>query len=176
MGVNLEKSTGSGLDQLVDIITSDERLQNRISAEDIQGGAEAANEMNAIIVEAVKATGVAHNGKITGSDVRDINSYIRENHLERWTELHGDDEGNEETGFHLVQNDGANSRLFGKNAVNTVADGIYHLGFEIEGNRLLNEDGNRNVSLNQAADWMNQLLADDFSDAGSVLYEMDLIA
>ena len=45
--------------------------------------------------------------------------------------LHGDDEDGEETGFHLVQNDGAKTRLFGdENAIDTVADGIYHLGFQ----------------------------------------------
>ena len=36
--------------------------------------------------------------------------------------LHGDDETAEETGYHLVQNDGANTTMFGKNLVNAVAD------------------------------------------------------
>ncbi len=74
----------------------------------------------------------------------------------------------EETGFHLVQNDGATTRLFGSyNAVNTVADGIYHLGFPVDGNRLLNEDGNRNASLESVAHWLEELLADDLADLHS---------
>ena len=37
--------------------------------------------------------------------------------------------------------DGARTGLFGTNEVDTVADGLYHLGFAIDGRRLLNEDG-----------------------------------
>ena len=89
--------------------------------------------------------------------------------------LHGDDEDDSETGFHLVQNDGATTQLFGdENAVNTVADGIYHLGFAIEDGSLLNEDGNANASLKDVAFWLNELLASDLagqntrqSDTGS---------
>ena len=76
--------------------------------------------------------------------------------------LHGDDENGEETGFHLVQNDGAKTRLFGDdNAIDTVADGIYHLGFKISGTQLLNEDGNANAQLEDVAFWLNELLDAD---------------
>jgi len=153
-------NTGTGLDQLVDTIGTDFGLSGRISDQDITGGTESANAMNAIIVEAVNATGVASNGIFSVSDVRAINAYIRENHQEEWSELHGDDENGEETGFHLVQNDGATSRYRGDNLTNTVADGIYHLGFQIQGNRLLNEDGNANATLTQAAEWLTQFYTD----------------
>ena len=66
-----------------------------------------------------------------------------------------------------MQNDGAKSRLYANNAVDTVADGIYHLGFEIDGYRFLNEDGNGNVSVETMAYWLNDLLADDLV-AGSL--------
>ncbi|NOR71278.1 MAG: hypothetical protein GQ532_16530 [Methylomarinum sp.] len=153
-------NTGTGLDQIVDTIGTDFGLSGRISDKDIAGGSEAANAMNAIIVEAVNATGVASNGIFSVSDVRAINAYIRANHKEEWSELHGDDENGEETGFHLVQNDGATSRYRGDNLANTVADGIYHLGFQIQGNRLLNEDGNANATLTQAAEWLTQFYTD----------------
>jgi hypothetical protein len=91
-----------------------------------------------------------------------VNAYLHSNHLARWTELHGDDEGDFEGGFHLVQNDGATTHVFGdSNAINTVADGIYHLGFATRGNRLLNEDGNRNATLEDVAFWLSEFLADD---------------
>ena len=146
--------TDTGLDQIVDLITNDLELNRRLSQSEIAEAAEAANGMNAILVEVIKATGVANDGWINAADMHEISEYIRndEELNARWIELHGDDEGNEETGFHLVQNDGAVSQLFGQNAVNTVADGLYHIGFSIKNGRFLNEDGNRNVSLEQAAD------------------------
>jgi len=54
--------------------------------------------------------------------------------------------------------------LYATNAVNTVADGIYHLGFNVKGDRVLNEDGNRNLRLRTAAHWLNQLLRQELAD------------
>ncbi len=157
----VDGTTGTGLDQLVSIITSDAGLNRKIANADIRGGASAADGMNALIVEAIRATGVANNGDISIADLRDLNTYLRSNHLTRWTQLHGDDADSGETGFHLVQADGATSRLFERNAVDTVADGIFHLAFEICDNRFVNEDGNANASLRSVSDWLNQLLAGD---------------
>ncbi len=157
-------TTGTGLDQLTDLIISDEGLNQKISTSDIRAGTTAANAMNLLIVEAIKATGVANDATLTGADVRDINAYLRANHLENWTTLHGDDEDNQpETGFHLVQNDGATTKLYDKNAVNTIADGLYHLAFEIKNNNFLNEDGNTNANVNTAATWLTSLLATDLA-------------
>ena len=154
-------TTATGLDRMTDMIMADKGLDRRISDQDISEGADAANRMNQIIADAIEAVKTDSNSLITVEDVRAINGYIRENHLNEWIELHGDDEGNgEETGFHLVQNDGANTAMFGKNFVNTVADGIYHLGFEIDGDRLLNEDGNANAKLSDVADWLNYFYVD----------------
>jgi hypothetical protein len=135
-----------------------------VATSEIVKGADNANEMNLIIVEAIKATGVANDGALDALDIRDINAYIQSHHAKRWMELHGDDEDDQETGFHLVQNDGARSQLFGdENAVDTVADGLYHLGFKISCNRLLNEDGNANASLSDAAFWLSELLATELA-------------
>ncbi len=152
-------TTNSGLDSLVNIITTDTGLNRKVATSEITTAANAANSMNEIILEAIDATGVRSDGELTAGDIRDVNSYIRDNHLELWAELHGDDEGCDETGFHLVQHDGASSRLFGGyNAVDTVADGVYHLGFAVECNRLQNEDGNSNVSLERVAYWLDEIL------------------
>ena len=153
-------TTSSGLDRMTDMIMADNGLSNKISDQDIADGADAANGMNAIINEAIEAQGLADDNVINVADIRQINSYIRENYQEQWTELHGDDENGEETGFHLVQNDGANTRMFAQNFVNTVADGIFHLGFEIQGNNILNEDGNQNATLTDLADWVNYFYVD----------------
>ncbi len=156
-----QATTGTGLDQLVDIITSDEGLDRNIFAKDINDGAAAADAMNVIIIEGIKALGIANNGSFDASDVRDLSDWIVANHKAAWIKAHGDDANNVETGFHLVQNDGANTRAYSFNAVNTVADGIYHLGFGYKNGALINEDGDANASLNNVAHWLNQLLANE---------------
>ena len=173
-------TTGTGLDSLVDVIVNDPKLQQKIATSEITAGARAADAMNSLIIEAIKATGLANDGEINAADVRDLNAYLQTHHYDTWVVLHGDDEyveyGGEcyyeETGFHLVQNDGAESRLFGDNAVNTMADGIYHLGFDILGDQVLNEDGNRNARVETIAWWLNELLAEDL--ASGVLSNPDV--
>ncbi|MEE9356059.1 MAG: hypothetical protein V3U75_10765 [Methylococcaceae bacterium] len=86
--------------------------------------------MNKIIVAAIIATGVANDHVISTADTRELNDHLFLYNYEEWLELHGDDEGDIETGYHNVQGDGAKTTLFGRNAVNRVADSIYHLGFE----------------------------------------------
>jgi hypothetical protein len=164
----VEGTTSTGLDQLVNIITNEAGLISRITNSEIKTGALAADGMNHIIVQAILATGAADEASIDTTELVDINAYIRANHLIEWTNLHGDDEEFSDTGFHSVQNDGATTQLFGNNAVNTVADGLYHMGFEISRGRFLNEDCNKNASLNDVANWLNQLLHEDLRD-GSLL-------
>ena len=160
-------TTGTGLDRLVQIVAADPGLNQRIPTSQITAGARAADEMNQLIVAAIEATGVANDGEINAADVRELNRWLRTNHADKWTSLHGDDEGDVESGFHWVQNDGATTRMFDRNAVDTVADGIYHLGFEIRWGQLLNEDGNANACVEEVAWWLNELLADDL-DAGTL--------
>ena len=156
-------TTGTGLDALVDTITGDPGLNLRIPTSEIADGARAADKMNKIIVEAIQATGVANNGIINAADAREINAYIQEGDYNVWVELHGDDEGDEETGFHLVQNDGATTQLFGKNAIDTVADGIYHMGFDATYSQFLNEDGAPNAKIEDVASWLSEFLEDDLA-------------
>ena len=160
-------TTGTRLDEFVQAIKSDRGLSRKTEAEDINGGAEAANELNKILVEAIKSTGSATDNVISVEDIKEINAYIRENHLERWIELHGDDERCAETGFHLVQNDGSSIRYRGDNLINTVIDGVYHLGFEIRGDNILNEDGNKNANLGDLATWLNNFYLGEENTFGS---------
>jgi hypothetical protein len=158
-------STGTGLDQLITSILEDEGLNRRVSTLDIREGARVSNEMNKLIIEAIRELGLANDGTISTADVRDINSYLVANHRAKWSELHGDDETEEETGYHLVQNDGAYRRIFADNVINTIADGIYHLGFPTDNrNRLLNEDGNRNQRFEKVAWWLDTLMREDLEN------------
>ena len=150
-----QSTTGTGLDQIVDIIKRDEGLAEWTNAGNINRGADAADDLNHLIVEAIQATSVDNDGWITIDDLRVINGWIHSNRYDTFVELHGDDENGVETGFHLVQNDGGTTQYFGKNLINTVADGIYHIGFSIVGSNFLNEDGDTNASLSDVASWLN---------------------
>jgi hypothetical protein len=155
-------TTKTAFDQVLEIIMNDKGLLKRIPTSDIREGAKAANEMNKLIVEAIVEQGLGNDGKLTTADIREINRYLVQNHKERWSELHGDDENGLETGYHLVQNDGAYARMFADNVVNSVADGVYHLGFETNRkNRLLNEDGDANKRFEKVAWWLDTCLKED---------------
>lgn len=155
-------TTATGLDKIIEIINTDKKLNRRVPENEIAEAAEAADRMNGIIIAAIQNTGVANDEVISKADARELNDYIFANYHYNWVVYHGDDENGEETGFHLVQNDGARTKLFGRNAINRVADGIYHLGFETHRrNRLLNEDGNKNVGFKKVAQWLDGLLIDD---------------
>ncbi len=157
-----EATTSTGLDKIIQLINEDSALKNKVAQQDIEVAAATADRMNWIILEAIWATGVANDNIITTPDAREINSYIINNHQQTWITLHGDDEKKLETGFHLIQNDGARSRLFRKNAIDKVADSIYHLGLvSNKKNNLVNEDGKNNARYSSVAKWLNHLLLDD---------------
>ncbi len=156
-------TTGTGLDKLVEAIVDDAGLNDTIGQAQINAGAAAADGMNKILIEGIKASGIADDGDITALDLHTLNDWIRANRLTDWTKLHGDDENGVETGFHQVQGDGGTNYTFGEQTVNTLADGIYHTGFAIQWDHFLNEDGNGNASLSDVATWMSLLLKDDLA-------------
>jgi len=168
-------TTGTGLDRITDMVMADKGLDRTISDAEIASGADAANQMNGILEEAIQYTGANSDLHISVDDIRAINQYIRDNYLDEWATLHGDDEADEETGYHLVQNDGASTKMFGNNFVNTVADGIYHLGFEIRGCNILNEDGNTNASLSNLADWIQYFYTDQSTTGTGLDYLTDTV-
>ncbi len=158
-------TTGTKLDMLINVILTDRGLLRKVPTSDLRAGATAANEMNHLIVEAIKAEGLGNDKKLTTADIRTINNYLVANHAERWAELHGDDEDGEETGYHRIQNDGATTRMYADNVMNTIADGIYHLGFQTNrADRLLNEDGNANQRFEKVAWWLNSALQQDLEE------------
>lgn len=160
----VQGETGTSLDKIIPYIYNDEGLLLHVSMEDIRAGANSANEMNKLIVEAIKVTGIAGDDKIDAEDVKLLNHYLVSNYKTEWAELHGDDENNEETGYHRIQNDGAQGIMNNTNTINSLADGIYHLGFETPyKNRLVNEDGDKNKSFKRVAYWLNKSLQKDFA-------------
>ncbi len=156
-------TSGTGLDVLVDLMVRDAGLQVRLPGTEIRSGASAADEIVGLIIEAITQTGVADDGWISAGDLYLVNGYIRAHHLDAFTQAHGDDGSGYETGFHLVRGDGATGQLLGSDLVDTVADGLFHIGFEIDHGYFENEDGQRNVSVTTVSGWLNRLLADDLA-------------
>ena len=155
-------TTETKLDMIAKVIFNDKGLLKNISMGDMREGIKAANQMNHLIKEAIITEGLGNDGKLTTADIREINRYLVENHADKWKELHGDDEDFAETGYHLLQNDGAYTRIYADNLMNTVADGIYHLGFYTDKkDRLLNEDGNKNQRFEKVAWWLDTSLKSD---------------
>ena len=105
-------TTGTGLDRLVDLILTDPGLRENVDAAEIAAAAAAADAMNHLIVAAITQTGLANDGRLNTADLYDLNAWIQTWHGAEWVTLHGDDEATAETGFHLVQNDGASTWVF----------------------------------------------------------------
>jgi Ca2+-binding RTX toxin-like protein len=156
--------TGTGLDRILDILAADPGLTVGMSAAGTARkqtatakGLEAAGAMNRLISDAITATGVASDGLFSADDVLKINSWIRADaaRLATFTQAHGDDEGGVETGYHLIQGNGAVIQYDGLNFANRVVDGLYHIGFEVKGTRFVNEDGNANATIAEVASWLN---------------------
>ena len=155
-------TTGTSFDRIIEYIYADQGLSRKVSMDDIRVAARAADRMNHLIIEAIKETGAAEDRYFSVEDIKAINSYLVANYAGEWVRLHGDDEEGYETGFHRIQNDGAVMRLEGKNLINNLIDGIYHLGFYTQyDNRLVNEDGNKNATFYSVAYWLNKYLQED---------------
>lgn len=171
-----------GLSAITAAVLTDPGLRDTISNTDIQDGADAADIMNEVILIAIDATGVNTDGRLTPTDLETISAYIRSDPAlyAAFVEGHGDDEGNEETGFHLVQGDGGTFEFQGRAFMDTVADAIYHVGFEILGDRFVNEDGNENERVEDVAGWLNYFVNGRnivYGDAGrNVLHSGDYSA
>ena len=156
-------TTGTGLDLITERLLDDIGLNHRISQKQINDAAKAADGMAKIMLQAIKETGVADDNKLDSMDMVDLNRWIIVNKLDEWTKLHGDDEGAFETGLHYAQGDGGRDYIYGDLSVDTVADGIYHIGFKISGDRFENEDGNANQRISDTSDWISLLLARDLA-------------
>lgn len=148
------------LETLVSDLAFDPGLEAGVDLPDLQGGQAAARLMNEVLVDAIIATGVNNDGYISTGDMYTISTYVRARPAlyNAFVAGHGDDEGNVETGFHLVQGDGGTLNFQGRRFINTVADAIYHFGFAIQDGRFRNEDGDANESAQDVAGWLNYFL------------------
>jgi Ca2+-binding RTX toxin-like protein len=155
-------TAGTAFDRIVDILAVDRGLRANVPQEEWDAGLAAANDLNAMIAQSIAATGIAADRRITATEVATLNAWFRATpeRYDAFLALHGDDEDGEETAYHLVQNDGAREAMFGRNLANTIADSLYHIGFQIIDGRFRNEDGDANASVEDMAAWLTYFVAD----------------
>ncbi len=154
-------TTGTGLDQIIHIIGTDVGLAHTILHAQIAEGASAADMIDWLIINAVRATGAANDAVITTTETCGLSDYIRASSYAAFVAAHGYDENGVETSFHLLQGDGGTAQLFGQDAINTAFDGIFHVDFATQWDRFVNEYGNANARVEPVAWWLNSLLAAD---------------
>lgn len=150
------------LSRLIDGLRADPGLRAEVGARELRDGLDAARLLNSVLLRIIDQTGVNRDGILTSGDMAAVSDalWLRGN-AALWRDFwlgHGDDEGNSETGYHLLQNDGGRLRFQGRNFADTVVDGIYHYGFRTQNGRYSNEDGNDNESLSDVAGWLNFFL------------------
>ncbi|MBM2575559.1 hypothetical protein JQC91_04510 [Jannaschia sp. Os4] len=150
-------SDRANLSTITETVLADEGIQFRVSDADLAGAEDAAELMNDVIAAAMAATGVNDDGRLTPEDLAALSRHIRADDAlyADFLEGHGDDEGDLETGYHLVQGDGGTSLFQGRRLVDTIGDAIYHVGFRIVDGRFQNEDGDQNETVADVAGWLN---------------------
>ena len=154
-------TTNTGLDRITDTIKMDTGLTAKTSAAQVMEGARAANNLNTLLVKGITELELDKDGWIGAEDLLKLSNWVNDKeHADRkktFLDNHGDDEDGQETGFHNVQGDGGTVNYFGQKLINTVADGIYHFGFNMRMGRFENEDGNLNAQLSDVSAWLNTL-------------------
>jgi Ca2+-binding RTX toxin-like protein len=150
----------SDLQNIISGIRADKGLKDGQSGKKIDKGIQASLTLNTLLLNVIAATGANADGRIDAKDMVAISKAVYANPADYVTflEAHGNDEGDIETGFHFLQNDGSTLTFDGRNFVDTVIDAIYHYGFKVEEERFVNEDMNENEATADVAGWLNYFL------------------
>jgi Ca2+-binding RTX toxin-like protein len=170
----------ASLESFVAALQADRALTSSISAADLRSGIAETRDLNALLLRMIDLIGANDDGLITADEMARIayETYDDAYAYRDFLKGHGNDNGDVETGFHIVQNDGAALQFRGRNHVDTVIDAIFHFGFEVEDGRYVNEDGQSNETTSDVAGWLNYYLngkstvlgTDESEDIGSGEY------
>lgn len=138
-------------------ISLDPGLNAHVSDAEIAKGLAAVDSLTALLTEVIGRLGVNRDRILTEADVMAVSNAIRAEPVDylRFLTAHGDDEGNSETGYHLLQNDGGTLMFQGRKFLDTVVDAIFHTGFTYSNGRFVNEDGDQNETVADVAGWLN---------------------
>ncbi len=147
----------TSLSSLYTAISNDPGLQDGTSTAQMNHGLDSTADLDQLLCDQIDALGANDDGMITPEDMVAISASVQGDPADYlfFLDAHGDDEGGTETGFHLLQSDGGSLMFQGRSFVDTVADAIFHYGFDIVDGRYLNEDGNTNEEVADVAGWLN---------------------
>jgi Ca2+-binding RTX toxin-like protein len=147
------------LNSLYAAILADPGLKKDNPWTQIKKGLDAADRLDDLLMKVIGATGVNGDGQISKTDMMKISdvTYHTNDYFRPFILSHGNDAGRT-TAFHWVQNDGGTLVFQGRAFIDTVADAIYHYGFQIRNGRYFNEDGNDNETAVDVAGWLNYFL------------------
>jgi Ca2+-binding RTX toxin-like protein len=150
----------TALDSILAAIRADAGLRGNVSARDIDRGVAAADDLNTVLLRVLDRTNGNDDKVIDKADMIDVSNetYARPRDYVDFLEGHGNDNGTVESGYHYVQDDGGSLLFQGRNFLDTVADAIYHFGFDTKNGRYFNEDGNDNERVQDVAGWLNFFL------------------
>ncbi len=150
----------ASLESIIRGLASDPGLKGGQTAANITKGIAAARDLNSILLEMITRTKANADGRISANDLINISkaTYADKAAYVAFLEGHGNDEGANETGYHLLQNNDSSLVFQGRNFADTVIDAIYHFGFKIINGRYVNEDGNQNELAADVAGWLNYFL------------------
>jgi Ca2+-binding RTX toxin-like protein len=160
IALHSESFMPNALTSLITYLSQDPGLRANVSAAERTEGQLAAATMNAQLLRIIEARGFNADGIVTPAELAAISRIVQANAADYaiFLEGHGNDEGNVETGYHLLQNDGGSLEFRGRNFANTVVDAIYHYGFDVIAGRYVNEDGDANETTRDVAGWLNFFL------------------
>jgi len=133
---------------------------NELLADDLAKAAASADAMNALLIEGIKALGLANNGAFTAADMRELGAWISKNHLAEFKALHG----RGENGINQIDMKSGDVRLFGDGVADTIATDLYDIAFGTDHGHTKNIDGKGSSSLNEIAHWLTELLSDDLAN------------
>ena len=152
------------LETMVVATLADPGIHKEVSKKNIALAVAGARNMNNAMSVAIETLGVNLDNKITPEDAMAISDRIYHDYelYGEFAQGHGDDEGSDiETGYHYVQNNGSVLEFMGRDMIDTVIDGVYHIGYPYRGGYsgyFLNEDLAQNEDVTDIAGWLNYFL------------------
>ena len=163
-------TTGTGLDELLDIIETDPGLQSAagLTPSELAEGAAAADALANLLVEALAATDAGVDWNFSSADMRAVNAYLQDNHGSEWATLYGV-EGSDESGFRLVGSEGASTSyttdgIYYRSAIDFYLDGFLMLGNDIEEERVTDWAGRTRQPVHELALWLAAVVQDDIAE------------
>ncbi len=148
------------LSLLHNVLANEPGLMDNLSPEQLAAGLAAADTLSGLLTQVITTNHLNDDGVISASDMVTISAAVQgdTDMLALFTQAHGDDSGDAETGFHLLRDDGGSLIFQDQNVVDSLVDSLFHFGFQIVDGHFLNEDGDQNQDVGVVAGWLNYFL------------------